>query len=369
MKRMTDSRYVIDSIKIIQANQASTGAYVASPAFEHYRYSWLRDGTFIAYSMDVVGEHESARRFYEWCRQILHRYEPKARAVIKSLHTDEQKPQQLPQGEFLHTRYTIEGEEVEGEWGSFQMDGYGTWLWGLAQHVRLTGQPEILHTHQKAIEITVDYLAACWRLPNYDCWEEFGDRVHPATLAAIWGGLNEIAPFFPERSRQIASLCEQIREYVLTQGVADGMFSKSSGIPAADASLLWMSLPFGLVETGDPRMEKTVQAIEQELLKNHGVHRYAKDTYYGGGQWILLSAWLGWFYAKTGKLKKAKAIQHWIESKFTDKGLPEQVQDHLLAPDMYDPWVQKAGLPANPLLWSHAMYLILSTELGRESTR
>ena len=34
-----------------------------------------------------------------------------------------------------------------------------------------------------------DYLAALWQLPCYDCWEEFPDRVHPHTLAAIYAGL------------------------------------------------------------------------------------------------------------------------------------------------------------------------------------
>jgi hypothetical protein len=31
---------------------------------------------------------------------------------------------------------------------------------------------------------------------------------------------------------------------------------------------------------------------------------------------------------------------------------------------MYDPWVEKWGPPPCPLLWSHAMFLTLASELG-----
>jgi len=28
------------------------------------------------------------------------------------------------------------------------------------------------------------------------------------------------------------------------------------------------------------------------------MHRYADDTYYGGGEWVLLATWLGWYYVE-----------------------------------------------------------------------
>ena len=131
-----------------------------------------------------------------------------------------------------------------------------------------------------------------------------------------------------------------------------------------DASLLWLTLPYGLVEVDDPFMQRTVQSIERELLTGHGVHRYADDTYYGGGQWLLLSSWLGWYYARTGRSEQARQIADWIASKRKPTGLPEQVQEHLLFPHEYTAWVERSGEPAVPLLWSHAMYLVLASELG-----
>jgi len=44
------------SIDIILQNQASSGAYLASPNFPNYRFCWFRDGSFTAYAMDLIGE-------------------------------------------------------------------------------------------------------------------------------------------------------------------------------------------------------------------------------------------------------------------------------------------------------------------------
>jgi GH15 family glucan-1,4-alpha-glucosidase len=351
------------SVEVIKANQAATGAYVASPAFPPYRYAWLRDDSFIAYAMDRMGQHDSASRFYRWCDFVLRNYEGKARSAIASAAAG--KKIVSSSQPFLHARYTAEGAEVEGEWGNFQLDGFGAWLWSLSEHVRMTENVELVMQLRPSIELTIDYLQACWQLPHFDCWEEFGDRIHLSTLAAVYGGCQAIAPYLPERAPAIESFCAQIKRLVLTEGVKNGSFTKSIGYPSIDASLLWLSVPFEVVDVHDIRMVQTVLAIERELLSGCGVHRYADDTYYGGGQWILLSAWLGWYYAKRGERGKTAKMLAWIEERFTDSGLPEQVQDRLLAPDFYQAWLNRAGRPANPLLWSHAMHLILAAEIGK----
>ncbi|MGG1663784.1 glycoside hydrolase family 15 protein [Brevibacillus sp. NRS-1366] len=360
---MTTNTLITESIQLILRHQAATGAYLASPAFTHYRYSWLRDGSFTAYAMNCVGQHESASRFYQWCDRVLRRHEHKARAAIAAVNAGDVGGK-TGSDRFLHTRYTVAGEEVAGNWGSFQLDGYGTWLWGLAEHVQRSGEDDLIQRLAPSIELTLEYLTACWRLPNFDCWEEWGDRVHPVTLAAIYAGVKAMERHLPHRAGELTRLSETIRHFVLEHGTAHGQFIKSVGHAVVDASLLWLTLPFGLVQVDDPLMERTVQSIEQELLVGHGVHRYADDTYYGGGQWLLLSAWLGWYYARTGRWKKAHQIAEWIVSKLKETGLPEQVQEHLLSPSEYTSWVERAGEPAVPLLWSHAMFLVLASELG-----
>ncbi|KQL45650.1 glycosyl hydrolase [Brevibacillus choshinensis] len=357
---MTTAPLIEESIRMILQHQAESGAYIASPAFRPYQYAWLRDGTFTAYAMNRAGQHDSARRFYQWCDGVVQRYADKARNAIAAVQAGKRSGgNEL----FLHTRYTLDGAEVAGEWGSFQLDGYGTWLWGLSEHVRLSGDKGLVQELRPSILLTLDYLRTCWQLPNFDCWEEWGDRQHPATMAAIYGGIQAMVEHLPEREEELTQLGESIRQFVFTNGTADGQFIKSLGESAVDASLLWISLPFGLAKVEDPVMVKTVEAIERELLSGQGVHRYAADTYYGGGQWLLLSAWLGWYYVQTERRTEAHTILEWIASQRRPAGLPEQVQAHLLSPASYPPWVEREGQPAVPLLWSHAMYLVLAAEL------
>jgi GH15 family glucan-1,4-alpha-glucosidase len=175
------------------------------------------------------------------------------------------------------------------------------------------------------------------------------------------------------RAQVETGLPERIRTYLLNNGVLDGHLVKrfqAPGEPAAtrqapveqvDASLLGLSVPYRVLSPGDPIMRQTVERIEEDLhCRGGGVHRYTDDTYYGGGEWVLLAAWLGWYYTKAGERDNAGELQRWIEAQADADGcLPEQVSAHLLAPEHCGPWVERWGPVAKPLLWSHAMYLIL----------
>nr|PZN42445.1 MAG: hypothetical protein DIU70_05130 [Bacillota bacterium] len=349
------------SIEIIRAGQADTGAYIASPNFRTYHYCWLRDGSFIAYAMDRVGEHDSARAFHRWVdrtlRSVAHkvdRLEAKARAG---------EPIEL--SEWLHTRYTLDGREGTEDWSHFQLDGYGTWLWALCEHVRLTGETRLLEEFRPTVDLVVRYLSLCWDRPNYDCWEEHGDQVHPSTLACLYGGLRAIAAYRPDLD--LEALCKAIRQYVLTHFVHRGRLTKFADGRSVDANLLWVAVPFGLLAPDDPVMQATVAELERRCVTG-GVHRYPEDTYYGGGEWLLLTAWLGWYYVRVGRRDRAWDLLRWVEDQADPEGnMPEQVCERVNDPTMVQPWVERWGPVANPLLWSHAMYLVLLEELGGQA--
>lgn len=356
------------SIEIIKLNQHPRGGYAASPLFTHYAYSWLRDGTFIAYSMDQAGEYESAELFYKWVHNVL----KGKRSQVDALIRKQQNHEWIDRSEFLGTRYHLDGREDNSEWGHFQLDGYGTWLWGLTEHIRSTGNSGLLNELRESIELTVDYLMTFWHFPNFDCWEELPDYVHSSTLACVFGGLRALGEM--EGRQELVNRAEEIRTFIFDHAVREGRFVKSIQCidekwqhvePGVDASLLWLALPFGVVSTTDPRMVSTVEAIEAQL-KHGGIQRYASDSYYGGGEWLLLTAWYGWYKAEQGDTDEAKRCQQWIASKADALGrLPEQVPDALRNPSAYSDWVNKWGEPALPLLWSHAMYVVLSYRLSR----
>ena len=61
--------------------------------------------------------------------------------------------------------------------------------------------------------------------------------------------------------------------------------------------------------------------IEQELLvPGGGVRRYLGDTFYGGSEWILLAASLGWVQTQRGDTDRGAAMLDWIETAATGEG-------------------------------------------------
>ena len=347
------------SIDIILEHQHASGAYVACPNFPTYRYCWFRDGSYVAYSMDLVGQVESSNRFHAWAvRAINHRI-----GVIQQALEAVATNQVLGGSDVLHTRYTLDGQDgTQEEWPNFQLDGFGTWLWALNEHRLQSGSvlpSEWIH----AASAVASYLEALWRLPCYDCWEEFPDKVHPHTLAAIYGGLRACQDLDGRDRSQILS---EIKTYIFENGLENGHFAKFIGSEMVDASLLALSTPYRLVDPGHPVMLATVAEIERYLHKDGGVHRYATDTYYGGGEWVLLAGWLGWYYAETGQADRAENLLNWMAITRNESGhLPEQVPATLNDPEYYQPWLERWGKIATPLLWSHANYIILSKNLSR----
>lgn len=349
------------SIAVIEAGQAPTGAYLASPNFPVYRYSWFRDGAFIADAMSRVGRTGSAERFFAWCGDVLVARTGRIESQVAMAAAGEP----VNVADMLHCRYTVDGEEAPEEWWNFQLDGYGTWLWALGEHSSRHGWS--LEPHARAIDLCVRYLTAFWAEPSYDWWEENMGYQHTSTLAALYAGLDAASGWdaLPSRTREQASrAAAEIRSAILTRGVHDGRFAKWLDGDGLDASLIACSVPFHVVEPDDPRARATARAITIELSKR-GVYRHPHDSYYGGGEWLLLAALLGWYYARVGRRDDAMSRLVWIaEQADAADNLPEQVSDHLLVPEAYNGWRQRWGPIASPLLWSHAMFLTLASELG-----
>jgi len=124
--------------------------------------------------------------------------------------------------------------------------------------------------------------------------------------------------------------------------------------------MIWLTVPFGVLDVDDPVAAATVDAIRRDLVgTGGGVYRYRGDTYYGGGEWLLLASSLAWHEAASGNGADLRA---WVRAQASANGdLPEQVTGHAQDPAMVEPWVERWGAVANPLLWSHAMFLVSET--------
>jgi GH15 family glucan-1,4-alpha-glucosidase len=346
-------------VRLILANQDASGAYPASPGYSQYPYCWLRDGSFIAFAMDLAGERDSAARFHAWAAATVLRHEPEIRALIERSSGGEA----LTEHDFLPARFTVEGEWHKDGWPNFQLDGYGHWLWSLGEHLREAGSDGAAKEVAAAARLMGEYLSSFWQEPCYDAWEEYRSQLHTSTLASISGGLATIArAMLPE----FEPVAEEVREMILDECVAHGRFVKHVANPAADASLLWLSTPFAIVAEDHPLMVATAAEVERTLSVTGGLRRYAADTFYGGGEWVLLTAWLGWYHVRRGNLERASECLAWVEAQRDEHGsLPEQVSSPASNQRFLRYWTDRWGVSARPLLWSHAMAIVLRAELGR----
>ncbi len=350
----TDVRFLLQS-------QAPGGAYLASPSFSQYPFGWLRDGAFIAHALDRAGERASTAAFHRWVARAVTRCEDDVRALIEArtagVAADHER--------MLPTRFTPDGDAETGAgWPDYQLDGYGQWLWSLAEHARGDALPEGVRA---GATLVADYLAAFWDEPCYDAWEEGRTQHHTTTLASVAAGLWAAAELLDPRYRSSA---EAAWRFVLERCVVEGRFGKAVRNPAADASLVWLATPFGLVDDADPVFARTIASIEHDLLRPDGLLRFRADTFYGGGAWVLLTAGLAWHHARAGRAERATELLAVAERhRGDDGGLPEQVPTEGTDPWFLDYWTRRWGPSASPLAWSHAMVVLARCELEAAGTK
>src|SRR5579859_1043452 len=229
-----DAQLIEASRRVILRWQQPGGAYPACPHMPDYQYSWFRDGSFIAHAMLISGEVASATAFHQWAAQTLLRYETGARRAMNDVIVGRTPASQ----DILRARYTYDGAKGSDDWPEFQLDGLGTWLWALEQYA--SAGHTLDATVSTAAQLVAQYLVVFGLLPCNDLWEEFGDKVHTYTLAAIARGLRSASILFEREEWRDASRKIQIaiayRCVVGTNG--DETFVKFVGDSRVDASLI-----------------------------------------------------------------------------------------------------------------------------------
>lgn len=348
------NRLYQNSLHLMMKYQSPEGAFIACPNFKTYQYAWFRDGSFCAYALTRAGYAQNAFLFHQWASQTILRYETKIQNSIKAAKNGTPPSTDL----CFHSRFTLAGYEVLGNWGNHQLDGLGTWLWALNEIKLSDPSQELPKQWQQAADLVKDYLIAMWSFPCSDSWEENETRLHTYTLAAVFAGLESYSALFSDLETKTEA--EEIRSFILENCVHEGCFVKSIGLPDVDANLVGLVYPYHLIEWSDPIFQKTLEKIHKDLTTPIGLHRYRKDTYYGGGEWVLLTDWLGWAYSQAADYGKAQVILEWTDAQASPRGeLAEQTTHALFDRASFSYWLNKWGPIASPLLWSHAMYVLL----------
>ena len=311
-----------ESIEILKNLQSYNGSFPVYPHFSVFNYSNLSEGALCAYALDIWGEKNAARDFYLWAAK-----------------------------KYITKSDTFDFNE------DYQLDGYGTFLWGLGKNLS-EDDKDILITFGETVYIIQKFLFKSWNEAAKQYAIDNKISIHPAVLACIYGGLLEINKFYPHQ--ETPSILENIKAVLKYDYTLNGHFIKTPKQNLIDMKLLFLLYPFNVFSLKDPIMKATYQEIKNNfnlMEKFTGEHQ---------SEWFILSALLALCALQEFDYKFAEQIFNWMQEQANRGGyLQDLVIKQLIYPSVFYETVDRWGQSEKPFLIHHAFYLILEKELNK----
>jgi GH15 family glucan-1,4-alpha-glucosidase len=325
---------------------APTGGIVAAPTTSlperlggqrnwDYRFCWLRDATLTLLGAMHAGFFEEAQAWREWL----------LRAVAGS-------PDQL------QIMYGIGGERRLTEWEVPWLPGYENSApvrIGNAAHTQLQLDVfgEIMDVHHQARRCGLStnesgwdaqiaflsHLDKVWKQPDHGIWEMRGPPQHfTYSKVMAWVAYDRAiksAETFglpgpvDEWHKLRDIICDDVCEHAYDKEL--GTFTQAYGSKQLDANLLLLPC-VGFLPVSDPRIERTIAAVERGLLSNGFVMRYSthdvKDALPPGeGAFLACSFWLVDAYLLQHRYDEAEALFRRLVGLRNDVGLLSEEYD------------------------------------------
>jgi GH15 family glucan-1,4-alpha-glucosidase len=297
-----------------------------------YRYCWLRDATFTLLAFMNAGYREEATDWQNWLM----------RAIAGS-------PEQM------QTLYGVAGERRLDEWrlpwlkgfaGSrpvrignaaatqLQLDIYGELADVMTQGRKGGLEPAPRRTEIRSVFLR--HLAKIWKKPDEGIWEIRGEPKHFVhSKVMTWVAFDRASRgTMPAKERmRWRKLAAHIHADICRKGIdrKRGCFVQFYGSKDVDASLLLLAI-VGFLPATDPRIAKTVRAIERELMYDGLVLRYRSGSGVDGlepgeGAFLACSFWLVDNYILMGRRADAERLYDHLIGLANDVGLLAEEYD------------------------------------------
>jgi alpha,alpha-trehalase len=297
---------------------ASTTSLPESPGGERnwdYRYTWIRDSTFMLWGLYTLGFDWEANDFFYFVADVAEAEEGNLQIMYGIGGEGE-----LPEGTLDHLTGYEGARPVRIGNGAYDQDQHDVWgavLDSIYLHTRSRDQlPERLWP---IIVKQVETALENWRDPDRGIWEVRGDPKHfTSSKLMCWVAA--------DRGARLAELKEDLESAARWQSAADeihadicknalderGVFCQHYETDALDASVLLMPL-VRFLSPDDPRVRKTVLAIADELTVDGLVLRYKVDETDDGlageeGSFTICSFWLVSALVEIGEVERARAL-------------------------------------------------------------
>ena len=304
---------------------APTGALLAAPTTSlpetphgernwDYRYSWIRDSTFMLWALYTLGFDWEANDFFYFIADIAGGDE--ALQVMYGVGGERQLDEQV-----LDHLSGYEGARPvrigNDAYKQDQHDVWGALLDSVYLHTRSRDTldervwPILKRQVEKAIEN--------WRNPDRGIWEIRGEPKHfTSSKMFCWvacdrgSRLAEIREDWEHVERWRAA-ADEIHADICERGVDErGVFVQHYDSDTLDAALLLMPL-LRFLPPEDERVRRTVLAIGDELTEHGLVLRYRTEETDDGlsgreGTFLICSFWLVSAYCEIGEIDRARNL-------------------------------------------------------------
>jgi GH15 family glucan-1,4-alpha-glucosidase len=323
-----------------------TGGIVAAPTTSlpeliggernwDYRYCWLRDAAFTLLAFMNAGYREEAHAWRDWLRRAI-AGSPDQMQIMYGLagerRLDEWQVPWLPG--FAGSAPVRIGNAAAGQ---LQLDVYGE----VADAVALARKGGLSSVRRDVAVTTswLEHLAKIWRQPDNGIWEVRGKPQHfTHSKVMAWVAFKRAADSRGLGLGRVARarwgrLADRIHREICRHAVdpRGGHFVQAYGSRRLDASLLLLAI-VGFLPPEDPRLHKTVAAIERRLMDEGLVLRYETDGRLDGlpkgeGAFLACSFWLVDNYALMGRLEDARRLLRRLLGLCNDVGLLSEEYD------------------------------------------
>ena len=340
-------REVVRSLVTLRGlTHVDTGGIVAAPTTSlpedfggernwDYRYCWLRDAALTLESLIAAGRVGQAHHWRDWLLRAI-AGDPQDMQVMYTVEGG----RHLPERELDHLAGYAGSLPVRignGAVKQRQTDVLGEVMCALAM-ARDNGVSETRDSWSLQRTL-LGQLAESWQEPDNGLWEIRGPlRKFTHSRVMVWAAFDRAVGGVERHGlegpvEEWRSIRDAVHAEVLEHGFDEGRntFTQHYDTDEVDASLLVLPT-LGFVAGDDPRMLGTIEAVEQDLMRDGLLLRYRTTSGVDGldgdeHPFLACSFWLVSAYARAGRVADAEALMKRLVTLGNDVGLLSEEYD------------------------------------------
>lgn len=345
---------------------ASLDSDMLQYGLDTYSYVWPRDGAYIARALDLAGETNVSKRFFEFCSGIIgdkgyfmHKYLPDG-SLGSSWHPwikDGQMQLPIQEDETALVIFALREHYAQSRDLEFLENAYGTLV-------------------ERAANFLVRYRDTETKLPDasYDLWER-KRGISTFTSAAVHGALIAAAELSHVLGKDTHESTYRMHAAEIREGILKYLWDEKAGVfinminrtkdgltfdRTIDISSAYGVFSFGILPIDDPRLARAFETSVRTLSRGipaGGIARFEDDDYYKivdtapGNPWVITTLFYAEYLIANAKhahdLARVRDVFAWVVKHAHPSGA--------LSEQMHPDTGMQVG--ATPLTWAHAAYV------------